>query len=543
MGSIASLGKMVSGLSAAQKGLQVTGHNISNTNTKGYTRQQLLQHDTGYITIGSNGGYAMQVGMGVSCTEIRQIRDELADRRLRTENSVLSYYQNMTSASQEIESLFAEPYGDTLSDMLNDFWTQTQKLNTTPDGVEERLSFITTAKALVTKLNDIEAGLSIYQKQVNTQIENSVENINQIIRDIREYNEKIAEAEACGQNANDYRDQRNLLIDQLSEYGKVDYYEEADSRVIVKLEGEVVVNKMFITTLEMAQVAEGSPFNKPVWSDTKKDVYDMDDVISSSNGNDTGSLKALLLVRGENYVTTETTWEDVALNDNFSVDTSGNAYVIPKYQKILNTFANKIVTMVNDSFDGTGIGTHKGQQGLPVFIPINIPDDLKAPGANATQEEIDTYNDAYNALLIPGNIQVNPELLASGGYNKLGTVGGDAENTGDNSKITEFLSKWESNIDWFSDDTKASPIAKSVNITNFYSEFITDMGTDGSLYSVKATEKNLSVLNIENERQSMSGVSQDEEFTSMLKYQYAYNASARMITMLDGMLDTIINRL
>lgn len=543
MSSISSLGKMVSGLNAAQKGLQVTGQNISNVNTKGYTRQQLLQHDTGYLTIGTNAGYAMQVGRGVSCTEIRQIRDELADKRLRNESSILGYYQNMTSASQEIEALFDEPYGDTLSDMINDFWAQTQKLNTAPDGVEERLSFIKSAKVLIGKINDVSNGLSAYQTQVNKQVESSVSKVNELILQIKDYNEMIAKAEINGDNANDYRDQRNLLLDELSTYGKVDYYEEADSRLLVKFEGHIVINKKFTNTLELKQTEEGSPFNKPIWSDTKTDVYDMTKESNSANGNDTGSLKALLLVRGDNYVTADTSWDDVALNDNFSVDKSGNSYMIPKYQKLLNDFANKLVNMVNEAFDGTGIGFHEGQAGVPVFVLADVPSDLVKPAADASEEEWAAYNERYNALLIPGNIQVNPELLESGGYNKLGTVSGDPENAGDNTKITEFLAKWEENIEWYQNDGKTAPLSKTVNLTNFYSEFVTDMGTDSSLYRIKANEKNTSVLNIENERQAMGGVSQDEEFANMLKYQYAYNASARMITMLDGMLDTIINKL
>jgi flagellar hook-associated protein 1 FlgK len=77
----------------------------------------------------------------------------------------------------------------------------------------------------------------------------------------------------------------------------------------------------------------------------------------------------------------------------------------------------------------------------------------------------------------------------------------------------------------------------------YYSEFVTDIGIEGYGYSSKINEKTTTILNIDNERQAMGGVSQDEEFTTMLKYQYAYNASARMITMLDGMMDTIINKL
>lgn len=542
MSSISSLGKMVSGLKAGQRGLQVTGQNLTNINTKGYTRQQLLQHETGYLNVGSNGGRNLQVGLGVTCTEIRQIRDELADMRLRQENSVLSYYQNLKAASNEIEAIFDEPYGDTVSDLLNEFWAQTEKLKTSPSGVDERISFIKSAKVLAGKLNEISNSLSSYQEQANKQVEKSVARVNQIIKDIQTWNEKIAKAEINGDNANDYRDQRNLLLDELSTYGEVKYYEEADNRLLVKFEGHIVVNKKFTNTLELKQTVEGSPFNKPIWSDTKEDVFKMDTEITSANGNDTGGLKALLLVRGDNYVTADTTWDDIALNNNFSVDKQGNSYMIPKYHKMLNDFTNELTVMVNDALNGMGT---QDKVGVKVFVPIEIPPSLKSPEPNATPEEILEYNKAYNALLVPGNIQVNPKLLEEGGYNYLGTLdpNGEANDVGNNNKVIELLNEWKKNRDWYKDDIKSAPLSKCVNIKTFFSELVTDIGTDGAEYGAKSFEKNISVANIENERQAMGGVSQDEEFANMLKYQYAYNASARVITLLDGMIDTIINRM
>ena len=542
MSSISSLGKMVSGLKAGQRGLQVTGQNLTNINTKGYTRQQLLQHETGYLNVGSNGGRNLQVGLGVTCTEIRQIRDELADMRLRQENSVLSYYQNLKAASNEIEAIFDEPYGDTVSDLLNEFWAQTEKLKTSPSGVDERISFIKSAKVLAGKLNEISNSLSSYQEQANKQVEKSVARVNQIIKDIQTWNEKIAKAEINGDNANDYRDQRNLLLDELSTYGEVKYYEEADNRLLVKFEGHIVVNKKFTNTLELKQTVEGSPFNKPIWSDTKEDVFKMDTEVTSANGNDTGGLKALLLVRGDNYVTADTTWDDIALNNNFSVDKQGNSYMIPKYHKMLNDFANELTVMVNDALNGMGT---QDKVGVKVFVPIEIPPSLKSPGPNATPEEILEYNEAYNALLVPGNIQVNPKLLEEGGYNYLGTLdpNGEANDVGNNNKVIELLNEWKKNRDWYKDDSKSAPLSKCVDIKTFFSELITDIGTDGAEYGAKSVEKNISVANIENERQAMGGVSQDEEFANMLKYQYAYNASARVITLLDGMIDTIINKM
>jgi len=591
MSSISSLTKAVSGLVAAQKGLQVTGHNISNTNTDGYTRQQLLQSDSRYLTVGKNGGYSMQVGLGVTQDEIRQIRDELADKRLRTENSVLCYYQKLNAAVSDIESIFDEPYGSTVSDLINDFWSQTQKLSTNPDGVEERMSFISTAKVLISKVNVVTDSLTTHQQKLDNDVKASVNRINEILEGIKEYNDKISIEVATGENANDYRDQRNLLLDELSQYGEINYYEEADRRVVVKFEGHVVVNKGLVNKMELEQTEVGSPFSSPIWADTKSRVYKLDERSSSTLANDTGSLKALLIARGNNIVTGTTKWEDVALNNNFSVDVEGNAFVIPKVQKMLNEFTTTLVGMVNDSFTGTGIGAHEGIDGVPVFVPITISNENKQKMTNLAaakdakevalkqakveleeakkingnvvaaeaevaraQEEVEKAEKAYKefraSILIAGNVQVNPELLESGGYNKLGTVSkGDgttdnSANIGDNSIVKDFLSAFGATQVWNEAGNEVTaPYQKTSTMTDFFSELVTDLGTQSSLYTSKVSEKNISVTNIENERQAMSGVSTDEEFSNMLKYQYAYNASARMITMLDGMLDTIINRM
>ena len=523
MSSISSLTKAVSGLTSAQKGLQVTGQNLSNLNTTGYTRQQLLQHETGYLTIGVNGGYKQQVGLGVSNTEIRQIRDALTDRRIRTEQSVLSYYQELTTASTEIENLFDEPYGSNIGDLMSSFWGQAQKLNTAPDGVEERLSFINSAQVLITKINDIADALVDQQYSLNTEIETAVDSINSIIDQIAEMNKKIAEAEANNKDhANDYRDQRNVLLDQLAEYGDISYYEAADGRVTVQFEGHTVVDKEITSKMEMVSKDGNNTFDVPAWVSSGREVFKMNTELTSINENATGKLKALLVARGEAIVTKDTTWSDVAINDNLSVDTVGNNYVIPKTMMLLNTFTEQLTSMVNECFNGTGIGPEQGNPGETVFVEIS-----------------------EGLGMVAGNIQVNPKLLEAGGYNKLGTVTETTpDNVGDNSKVTEFLNEWGKNRDWFSTTTDpAAPVSKNLTLTAFYNSVVTDIGTQTSNYSNSAEQRATSVTNIENERQAMSGVSQDEEFTNMIKYQYAYNASARMVTMLDSMLDTIINGL
>lgn len=576
MSSIASLGRMVSGLEAAQKGLAVTGHNISNLNTQGYIRQQLLQHESRYLNIGS-GQKLMQVGLGTSLTEIRQIRNELADRRYRTENSIRSYYQTANSVVAEIESILDEPYGEAISKMLSNFWSQAQKLAVNPSGVEERLSFLQSANVLMKKQNYIMESLQEYQENLNTEVIKTVNRINELAKSIRDYNQEIAFAEASGENANDLRDRRNLLLDELSQYIDITYEEEPNGEVRVKAEGRILVDNVFVTEIDLIQTTSGSSFVKPVWKGSNEAVFPFNLEITSSRETDKGKLKALLMARGNDVLRQDTldssgavvkegtTWEDIALNDNLSVDATGNSFLIPKIMKKFEELINGIVTTVNESFSGEGIGIHKDKLGIPVFVPIKVPptapsqptepdpDDPIYVGNEALyisdyNNYIDNYRDylkTINTYLTPGNIQVNPELLKDGGYNKLGTVPRGTDDIGDNTLVNNFLTKWNEPIKWPLDSpsSSAAPNAKIVDFMAYYNEFVTEIGAEGSLYKGKAAEKDIVVQNVENERLAMGAVSQDEELTYMMRYQYAYNASARMITVLDGMMDVIINQM
>lgn len=521
MSSIASINKMVSGLNAAKKGLQVVSHNITNINTKGYTRQRLLQHETGYQNVGYTATNTLQVGYGVSCTEVRQIRDKVIDQRFRTEQSYASYYQTQSAALTKVDAYFGEPYGSNVSTLLSNLYSAASDLNNgaTAD-VTERRNFISTAKELIDKINSINDSLMSYQDNLNEQVVSTVNRINEITDSIKEYNELISKSEINEDNANDYRDQRNLLLDELAQYGAITVKEDASGSVKVKFEGHDLVDGPFTSKLELVQTQEGSSFVKPVWSDTKKDVYSLDKVISTTNGNATGSLQALLVTRGNAYATDSTTWEDIALNDNFSVDVTGNSYTIPKIQKKLAEFTKELVNLTNSAFDGTGIGDWEGQAGVPVFV------------------------------LDEGKYVVNPDLLADDGYNKLGTVSDQVESDAynDNTNVTKFLDAWTSTQTWFGGTatnpaSSSWPTMKTTNIQGLFAEIVTDIGAENSIATSMAEQKATSLLNIENERQAMSGVSQDEELSNMLKYQYAYNASARVITIMDSMLDTIVNRL
>lgn len=516
--ALTSIINMYSGMNAAQRGLQVTGHNLSNINTKGYTRQQSLQHDTWYKTVGQG----KQIGIGVSLTETRQIRNELTDLRLREQQSVLSFYAVQQAGVNELETILDEPNGESIGKMLNGFWGQMQKLAINPSGVEERLSFLQSAGVLAKKINHVAEGFNQYQQQLNQQITDDVARINQLASQIQTLNFKILSSEINGDQANDYRDERNLLLDALSEHMTINYKEDANGMVIVQAEGRTLIDKEFVAEISLAQTTTldnpNSGFVKPVWKDTKGDVFDLSKQIKTQYQNDSSSLKSLLILRGNAPANTNTSWDDIAINKQFGVDEEGNAFVIPNLQKKLSLYTTQLTEMVNTVLmKGNGQGIYSGDAGVPVFVPIK------------------------GTELVAGNIQVNPLLTENGGYNRLGTsLSGEP---GDTTLVEELLEKWSSPVQWFAGSELSKPNQKLANFFDFYAEYISELGTKGSFLSGKYKEGLIQIESLNSDRLSMSAVSQDEELSMMLKYQHAYSAAARVVTVLDSMLDTMINRM
>jgi flagellar hook-associated protein 1 FlgK len=533
---MASLSRAVSGLRTSQMGLNVTGHNLTNVKTPGYVRQQVLQHETFYTTIGRNGNNnPFSIGSGVDITEIRQIRDSFLDRNYRTEIGGYQFYNVKQSVISEVESILGEINGESLSEVMTNFWRQTNKLATAPDGLEERQAFIQSASVFIDKVNHIAKQLNEYQFDLNTQVKDTVDTINSLAVKIRDLNEEIAKYEINGDHANDLRDQRNLLLDELAGLIDIQYSEDATGRVHVKAEGHTLVYGQFVNKMQLVQTQAKSPFVKPVWEDTGEDVIKMNTQITTGAQNDLGKLKGLLLARGEAAANYKTKDEEITLNDNKSIEDEGNYYLIPKIQKEFDTLIHSIVTTINnilapyekDPAAPMGQDFAKTQH-TELFSRKNV-ERYDASGKYIKEDPSDP-----DTLYSAGNLVINPALLNDGGYNLLPLS--QSGYAGDDSVVQKILSAWDEERTQIGNHHK-------LNFQDYYAEFVTRIGIEGNEAAQRTQDKQTVVNYVDNQRSSMSGVSLDEEMSNLLKYQHAYNASARVVNVLDSMIDTIVNRM
>ena len=288
----------VSGLHSAQTALNTTAHNLANINTEGYTRQQITFEDMTYLTVGTRSNTIDKYGLGVSVSEIRRIRDTFIDRAYRTENGRLGYYESNLKAVEEVEDLFGEMQGVTYQDCLKNLYSAVNELSKNPESTVARSSLIQYTSAFVNRSNKIYESLKDYQTTLNTEVQNSVNRINELGQTIFALNKQIQGIESgSGEYANDLRDQRDNALDELSGYIKMSYYEEANGRVIVTCEGIPFVNENNVTEMS-TRTMDSNSLLIPTWPSFEKDVFDITQPISNGSKNDMGSLKGAIIARG-----------------------------------------------------------------------------------------------------------------------------------------------------------------------------------------------------------------------------------------------------
>lgn len=322
-----SIGK--SGLSMSQYAINTTAHNLANVDTKGYVRQQTILGDYQYVTVGQNAISKMQTGLGVNTEEVKQTRNMFLDKAYRRELGRESFYSSQYEALSEMEDIFGELQGVAFQDSMEDLWVALQEVAKEPDSIVTRASLVERAVSFVERAENIYKQISDYQTNLNTQIQGQVDRINEIADEITQLNKQICKYEGAGiENANDLRDQRNALLDELGQYINITYHEEANCQICVTAENiplvtETVAFHMSTMTqvelmtrqltkeyggdeeareraqAEAEQRCGNSVMLVPIWPTYgDAEVFNYDPLPDSEANTDVGGLKGLILARG-----------------------------------------------------------------------------------------------------------------------------------------------------------------------------------------------------------------------------------------------------
>ncbi|MBO5552449.1 MAG: hypothetical protein J5966_10885 [Lachnospiraceae bacterium] len=227
-----------SGLVTNQNALNTTAHNLSNIGTTGYTRQQVLQANRHYDTVGQAYISPQQVGLGVSYADVRSVRDYFLDKAYRQESGRAEYYSVSYDAITEMETLFGELQGVAFQDSMAELDKAVQELAKVPEDSTNQGLLVNKALTFLERAQAVYNGLAGYQDSINKQIAANIDKINDYGNKIRDINLQVVAIESGGvERANDLRDARDQMLDELGAMAKITYDEDIHGVVTVQIEG------------------------------------------------------------------------------------------------------------------------------------------------------------------------------------------------------------------------------------------------------------------------------------------------------------------
>ena len=534
-----------SGLQTNQNALNTTAHNMSNIDTTGYARQQVSLSTKTYNTLSINASSVanQQVGLGVTYSEVRQVRDFFLDQTYRKESGRSAFYEASSEALDEVESLLGELYGVSFSEALDNLWEAVQELAKTPENSVNQGLLMQRASEFLSSATSVYDGLNDYQDNLNLQVKEDVDRINEIGKKLKTLNDDIRKIEVGGtENPNDLLDQRNKLLDELSGYVNISYDEDIFGSVMVSIEGEPFVTGDMVYEIGLQQDSvtgfytpfwpQNSTFTltnegKKVYNIEDSKVFDITQTISSDLDTDIGGLKARIIARGDHRAN----YTDIA--DDAYYDSTISQSVIMNVQAEFDQLIHSVVTAINGVFDGAAdpaTGYLCGEDGTPFQIFQKIATDGYDAGGLPIAEDPTLPETLYTIA----NLQINSELTEQ--PSKLGLIKADGstdQETADKLKALFTAENYNLNPN----------VTKKNTFTGYYSDLVSQVANSGQVYKSIVKSQEGTVAAIETARQQVIGVSSDDELTNMIKYQNAYNAASRYINVIDEMLEHILTAL
>lgn len=556
-----------SGLQNAQYALNTTANNLANVNTTGYVRQQVRFADKTYNKLKDpNKNVNMQqYGLGVSIGDVVHARDIFLDKSYRQENGRKGFYTSFYEITDYVQDLFQELNGEQFKQSVSDLHQAFQELEPNMDNSTQQNLVLEKADLLLSRTKSLYDDMKSYQSNINEQIKDDVDRVNKIGNRIYELNLQIQKVEAGGQEtAMTLRDERDNLLDELGGYGSVSIKEDATGFTYVDFESTPFIDDNKCYNIGLQEDKE-TGFYTPYWtqlSDVDKQqyvrVFKKNEVISTDLNTDVGSIKAKLLARGDGYGT----YQDLESEEAYD-RISGCTMMETEAQ--VSALLHNIVTKINDAYcpnktvdtDVTYIdadGNQVSLKGKKVLDAANcaVGEDGQLPPrelftrvgmdryTKVTGDDGNTYY-VYNeedendstTLYSLNNISINKELR------KQITLMPYKNQNGTDYPLGEKLMSL-----WNDKGMTLNPYDKKpCTFEGYYDKLIGQIGNDGSTFQSASETLTGALSSIDNQRQQTMGVSSDEELTHMIKFQSAYNASSRFMTVISQMTELIVTGL
>ncbi|MBN1898541.1 MAG: flagellar hook-associated protein FlgK [Spirochaetes bacterium] len=618
------------GIIAHQQAIQTAGHNVTNAETEGYSRQRVIletEHPL-YDPSLNREQRAGQIGQGTIAARIERIRNAFIDDKINNTLDLYGYWKTRNDFIYQAELVHNEPTDLSLRTLLDNFWASWEELANNPSELSVRKVVKERAVTLMESLKHTYNQLKYIQDNVDIAVVTKVNEINGLGKKIRDLNVEIQRSLNLGDMPNDLMDKRDLLVERLSQLVNIEIQRNEEDEFIVYIRGEHFVQGPLFQELTAVSNPAKDGYHDIYWKE-----INLTPTITS------GEMKGLLEIRDDILK------KQLAHLNNFAVNLTDLVNEIHRDSFAMDGVTNRdffrylpATTAINGDYDSNNDGTLDstalfkmtgirtldpkekiGTQGVITFAansqggaPATVnyfPGDTVEEvidRINKSNAEVVSYLDHRNRIVLKSTLSQNYEhfiirhvedsgdfLAGVGGVLKAsGAVGAyDWARTGASAALQggaafytitpqDHIASWgdvnsaikndvgkiaaawgtDSNGDGdldiptgVGDGTSALRIAElrykkvmigdNATFDEYYTSLITETGSLGEQAKLETEIAEKLLDNYKNIRQSLSGVNLDEEMANLVMFQHGYNASARVVSIMDHMLDTIINRM
>ncbi|MBW1980679.1 MAG: flagellar hook-associated protein FlgK [Deltaproteobacteria bacterium] len=554
-------------LEVQQNGLEVTSHNIANVNTPGYSVQRAI--------LQANEPVPVDVGLmgtGVETLEIQRAYSQFLNEQLIDKHAQTSRWQAEKQVLAVLESRFNETEGPGLNQLLDDFWNSWEELSNNPGGMAERTTLIARARSLAEAMNNAALHLDSVKDDLDFTISNACTEVNRYVDQLAELNEKIVANESQYGHANDLRDQRDLILEKLSELVPVSSLESEQGTLSVFLPGGYTLVEG-TSSWHLSTALDGNNRQRLLYNgDT-----DITDSVSA------GKIGGWLEVRDELIPKYEETLDGLAAHlanmvnelHRLGVDLEGNDGI--DFFTYTPTFGSLPDAGTSDSVNITTEFYDSASNTVGLYNPAEVSGDRYHVqfNMNGGVMEISISNFSTGALVVAAQpyvsgtsydfdgLRVTIADKGSGPRNGEGFVLLANRDLASNLRVRPELAADARMVaaarpagsEPFApgDNRNALAIAELRNQQTmicrqqgtlgeiFRSGLVAAVGNDSALASSRHKYSEGLQQQLTSMRDSVAGVSLDEEMTNIIKYQHAYIAAAKLIGVTDEMLQTLLN--
>ena len=560
----------VKALRAHQLAVDVASHNIANAQTPGFSRQRVLLRPIGMDGSDhfSRDALRGRPGFGVDARDVNRVRDMFMDFQARQAFSSQGQYSALATPLGNAEVVFNDPSDDGLSSLLSKFWASWHDLTNDPESSAARTALVHATTTFAMRLQSAHGQLTQQRTDLNQEVAGIGHEINAYASEVATLNLQIKQVELNGDMANDLRDRRDLILDELSKLADIHYSEAETGEVTVYMGTHELVFGTSARTVQAVDDVTNPGMLKLIFT------MDNDDVQVSS-----GELRGILDARDTAFpdlIEKLNTLASGLINGVNSLHRQG--YALDGVTTGLDFFTGTDASTIqlNSALAGSpssiAAATAPGAPGDPsnalAIANLQLAANMIA-GAAATQLVVGETLSAGNAIvglsvagtLQPGaytiienpplsgtlELQLNgntigtatPALAGPGTFTLTFTNGGNPvasltiSSTGAYSAAAQVADLTAAGNNQLQVENSAS---------TFYGNVVSVLGADVNRALGLEQSSGLLADHIDSLRESVHGVSIDEEVTNLSSAQHAYNAAARVITTIDDMLDTLINR-